>query len=588
MGGFGAIATTIGLVAGAWTLIQGATAKAAKSFDEANAAIQEIDSKYTSNIQNLQALREEYIVLASQTTLTQEEQQRLQTLRERMAAFSPTLRGAIMDETGAWRDQKDTVEALNDELVRLASERDRQLRLAAPDLFVSASGDVEDFQGQMQAIERVDALLSKAADSGQKVWDYVNSLNDGGRGKRSLTSAFESLSNGMGIESPWHGMWSESDVDAALSKYTLLADSYYSTMENDAMSRIDEMKSTLLAFIRQEGFSELGFEMQSYLTQAARDRMASVDWNIWDQGAIKMALASQLQTIYNEAMGQVSVIESMVARLNELARMDTSLLPEPKMGAWITEVNDLMGALNQLLNTMGLPLYAFPEYSEVVMEATEATDELTESLFILSEAQSKLIEDAQKAAAALEADKAAMNGFRYELMGFQQALQNGDLLAYWQNLSEEMRGGMLKAYPELANIILKLSDGELSANEMSGAVENLAEAFDKANKAAMQASFDKYKDAASTIADINSALEQLADSKTAKLFGASDLDSLVGQFPELLTMFGNQAALEEYLVSLKGQQADAQAKAYGDMLINSESYFTYLRTSNSELYQLLS
>lgn len=270
-----------------------------------------------------------------------------------------------------------------------------------------------------------------------------------------------------------------------------------------------------------------------------------------------------------------------ISNLYRKLEVNTDLLTDEQKVKWEADVREMLRIINELLEAMNLPAIEMPS----LIQPDVGTMEL--GAFSVPD-QSKLIEEAQKAANALVVEKAALSGFRAELQAFQQAMNSNDLLFYWQSLTEEMRSGMLKAYPELSNIIVMLDDGELSAAEMAEAVEHLTDALDKSSKVAQQASFDKYKDAASIISNINTALDKLSDAKTAKLFGTSDLDSLVGQFPELLTMLGNQAALEEYLIELKNDQADAQATAYNDMLMHSESYFQYLKSSNGELYQLLS
>lgn len=145
----------------------------------------------------------------------------------------------------------------------------------------------------------------------------------------------------------------------------------------------------------------------------------------------------------------------------------------------------------------------------------------------------------------------------------------------------------MKVYPELAYIIAALDDGELSAEEMAAAVEHLSSAMDKMHKAAQQASFEKYKEAGSMVSALDDALEKLTSKDKKDVFGFADLDNLVGKYPELLTMLDNHAQLEQYLISLKHEQANAQAEAYTNMLLNSESYFEYIKSGNTELYKMI-
>lgn len=245
-----------------------------------------------------------------------------------------------------------------------------------------------------------------------------------------------------------------------------------------------------------------------------------------------------------------------------------------------------MAALNALLEALGLPLYAFPEYSEAVADAASETEHLTEKTYELTEAQAKLVQQAQDIVNATHAEEAALAGYKDQLLAFQAAVRDNSLLEYWSSLTSEMQNGMLKAYPELANVIVTLDDGQLSAEEMASAVELLSSAMAKMNQNAMQANFDKYKDAAGAVSSINDALDKLTG-KNKDIFHFSDLDNLIGRYPELLTMLDNHAQLEQYLTSLKHEQVQVQADAYNNMLLNSETYFNYLRESNDALYQHL-
>lgn len=587
LGGLGALVAVIAAVSGAIALLSGKAKEVTKTFEEATASIEGIKSKYETNIQNVQTLKTRYEELTAQARRTTAEETELEDIMLRLAQASPQLRGAIMDTTGAYREQTEVVSALGDELVRLENEQNRLLRLEAVDLFAAASGDTQSFQSQMMSIDAIDKILVRASEAQQTVWDYVNSLDDAGKTKRMLTSGLESLAESMQIDIPWGHFWNEGSVDAALHRYSYLADSLFSQMEADTQARIGEMKNSLFAFVMQDGFGTLNESMQSYLMNAANNMIEGIDWNIWDQGHGKEVLGAELQQLYYNTVAQLEQLQPMVDRLEELARTDTSVLPEADMEAYTLEVNELTVALNALLTALGLPLYTFPEYSDVMLAAADATETLTEQTYELSEAQSKLVQQAQDIVNAMHADEAALAGYKTQLQDFQAAAQDNNLLDYWGRLTDEMQSGMLKIYPELANVVAALDDGELSAEEMAQAVDHLSTAMEKMNQNAMQASFDKYKDAGSMVSSINDALEKLSGKSGKDIFHFSDLDALVGKYPELLTMMDSQAQLEQYLTTLKHQQANAQADAYANMLLNSETYYEYLKTSNDSLYQML-
>lgn len=227
------------------------------------------------------------------------------------------------------------------------------------------------------------------------------------------------------------------------------------------------------------------------------------------------------------------------------------------------------------------------QFEGLTLPEIDGQENGAESLWKLTAAQEKLIETAKEAIHSLEAEEAALTGFRSELLRLKEAADDNSILEYWESLTDAMQSGLLKAYPELAKIIVAMEDGEFATEEYTEAMRIFNEALIKANETAKQTSFDQYKDAGGVISSINDALEKLGDKKQAKLFGIADLDSLVDKYPELLMMLGNQAQLEEYLIALKGEQAKAQSEAYANMLMNSESYFSYMASSNNELYQLL-
>lgn len=341
-GGFGAIAAAIIAIGGALTLVAGAAgrAKQALSFDEARESIESVRAEYEKNSAEVTRLRDEYMELSSQSNLTAAQEAQLESVLQRIAQLSPELRGQIMDTTGAWREQTDVVEALNGELLRLTDNQNQQLRLGAVMLFGAASGEVEDLNAQMHAIREIDRLLSEAADAQKSVWDYVNSLGDNGNAKRILTSGLEALAGDMQIDIPFMHFWDESDVDAALHRYSLLANSLFTQMEGDTKVRIEEMKSSLMAFVMQDGFALLDAPVQEYLTRAASEMINSIDWNIADQGFGKELMGKQLEALFYNTVSQLEQLQPMIDRLDELARTDTALLPEPELDAWTQEVNE--------------------------------------------------------------------------------------------------------------------------------------------------------------------------------------------------------------------------------------------------------
>jgi|GEM_PF-5065958 len=643
LGGFGAIAAGVGIVATLATTISGAiaTANQTRPFKEIADEMAALERNFVANQNRVKELRDEYISLTSTSNLTAEQQERLKVVYGEISKLSPTLRATIRGATGDFDEQKTVVGTLNKEIERLQRNYDNDLRIGALDLFKSGIKEIDNAQKLMDIIERYFEHLEKypqLLDRSISSFDAISELSLDQQNE--IFDIMDEIASVLNISRPFDRKGSlNNKITEFMDEVNLVIDAKFTQLNDNIIEKTSELNKTLMAFSRGEGYYALSSSVQSSIQRMAQAYVDSFDLTQLDssgfiritdglkgmfakamenadlakttfEGLFSMGtqfaknlpdsepIRTGIENWIGEAISSIDLTGDVeeqgkkleaafkqlfendefmekIKEVNELLKIDTALFTEEQLKKWRDQVKEAISILNELVpSDMGEIKIPFPTQQE----EPPGTDNMYK----------KYYDAAKKIISAMEAGKAAVNGFRDQIYQLQAALGNGSLLELWASMTDDMRSGMEKAYPELAQIIVAFEDGEMSAAEMAEAVRILAEMLGKANETAKQADFSRYKDASGTISSINDALEKLGDKKKSKDFGIGDLDSLIDQYPQLLLMMQDQAALEEYLIELKGEQAKTQAEAYNSMLMNSESFFSYLKATNHELYQLLS